>query len=73
MEIVRILPYFQEEMMVQEDTIEFEKLMAWSKKQTMQVLISRLAYKPSRLGLIQKQDVERKQFTAVDYIDLLVD
>jgi len=27
-EIVRILPYFQEEMMVQEDPIELDKMMA---------------------------------------------
>ena len=40
---VRILFYFQEEMMVQENSIELEKMMAWSKKkQTQMVLISQL-------------------------------
>ena len=47
--IIRILPCFQEEMMVQKDPIELEK-MAWSKKKkTMQVLTSRLTHKTSRL------------------------
>ena len=36
MEIFRILPCFQEEMMVQEDLIELEK-MAWSKKKQIKV------------------------------------
>jgi len=30
--IVRILPYFQEEMMVQEDPIELKKMMAWGRR-----------------------------------------
>jgi len=32
MEVVEILPYFQEKMMVQEDPIELENMMAWSKR-----------------------------------------
>jgi len=32
MEIVRILPYFQKEMMVQEDPIELDKMMTWSRR-----------------------------------------
>jgi len=31
-EIIRILSYFQEEMMNQEDSIELEKMMAWSRR-----------------------------------------
>jgi len=30
--IVRILPYFQKEMMVQENSIELEKMMTWSRR-----------------------------------------
>jgi len=32
MEIVRILPYFQEKMTSQEDPIELEEIITWSKK-----------------------------------------
>jgi len=33
MQIVRILSCFQEDMMVQEDPVELENIMTWSKKQ----------------------------------------
>jgi len=35
--VVRILPYFQEEMMVQEHPNKLEKTMAWSRKKPIQV------------------------------------
>jgi len=38
LEIVRVLPYFQAEIMVQEDPNKLEKTMAWSRKKQIQVL-----------------------------------
>ena len=56
LEIVSILPYFQDELMLQEDSIELEKMMTWSKKkqtkkdvdQSTYNFISRLTQKTRR-------------------------